>query len=92
MIGLSRISSLCSALLSVCLLLKYAKLSDSVLATPVRAAGVALGEFGWALLRGTACALAFTLVMVCMGLVESLWAVLAVPVACWSASRSPPSA
>jgi lipooligosaccharide transport system permease protein len=61
--------------------LKYAKLYDAVLATPIRPAEVALGEIGWALLRGTAYALAFTLVMVCMGLVESLWAVLAVPVA-----------
>ena len=61
--------------------LKYAKLYDSVLATPMRPAQVALGEIGWALLRGTAYALAFTLVMLCMGLVHSAWAVFAVPVA-----------
>ena len=61
--------------------LKYAKLYDSVLATPIRPAEVALGEIGWALLRGTAYAIAFTLVMLSMGLVHSVWAVLAVPVA-----------
>ena len=61
--------------------LKYARLYDSVLATPIRPAQVAVGEIGWALLRGTAYALAFTLVMVCMGLVHSWFAVFAVPVA-----------
>jgi lipooligosaccharide transport system permease protein len=61
--------------------LKYAKLYDAVLATPMRPAQVALGEIGWALLRGTIYAVAFTLVMVAMGLVDSPWVVLAVPVA-----------
>ena len=61
--------------------LKYARLYDSVLATPIRPAQVAAGEIGWALLRGTAYACAFTLVMLCMGLVRSPWAVLSVPVA-----------
>jgi lipooligosaccharide transport system permease protein len=61
--------------------LKYAKLYDSVLATPMRPAQVAFGEISWALLRGTAYALAFTLVMLGLGLVHSWWVVLAVPVA-----------
>ena len=61
--------------------LKYAKLYNAVLATPMRPAQVALGEIGWALLRGTIYAVAFTLVMLAMGLVHSPWAVLAVPVA-----------
>jgi len=61
--------------------LKYAKLYDAVLATPMRPAQVALGEIGWALLRGTIYAIAFTLVMLVLGLVHSPWAVLAVPVA-----------
>jgi len=61
--------------------LKYAKLYDAVLATPMRPAQVALGEIGWALLRGTIYAAAFTLVMLAMGLVHSPWAILAVPVA-----------
>ncbi|HTX26265.1 MAG TPA: ABC transporter permease [Streptosporangiaceae bacterium] len=61
--------------------LKYAKLYDAVLSTPMRPAQVALGEIGWALLRGTIYAIAFTLVMLVLGLVHSPWAVLAVPVA-----------
>lgn len=61
--------------------LKYAKLYDAVLATPIRPAQLALGEIGWALLRGAIYAAAFTLVMLAMGLIHSPWAVLAVPVA-----------
>ena len=61
--------------------LKYAKLYDAILATPMRPAQVALGEIGWALLRGTIYAVAFILVMLGLGLVRSWWAVLAVPVA-----------
>ena len=61
--------------------LKYAKLYDAILATPMRPAQVALGEIGWALLRGTIYAVAFTLVMLGLDLVRSWWVVLAVPVA-----------
>jgi lipooligosaccharide transport system permease protein len=61
--------------------LKYAKLYDAVLATPMRPTQVALGEIGWALLRGTIYAAAFTLVMLALDLVHSPWAVLNVPVA-----------
>jgi len=61
--------------------LKYAKLYDAVLSTPMRPAQVALGEIGWALIRGTIYAIAFTLVMLALGLVHSPWTVLDVPVA-----------
>jgi lipooligosaccharide transport system permease protein len=61
--------------------LKYAKLYDAILATPMRPAQVALGEIGWALIRGTIYAVAFTLVMVALGLVHSWWILMAVPVA-----------
>lgn len=61
--------------------LKYEKLYDAVLATPVGPFEIALGEIGWALLRGAIYAVAFTLVMAVMGLVPSWWAVFAVPVA-----------
>ena len=61
--------------------LKYAKLYDAILATPMRPAQVALGEIGWALLRGGIYAVAFILVMLALGLVHSPWAVLAVPTA-----------
>ena len=59
--------------------LKYAKLYDAVLATPLEPRDVALGEVTWALLRGAFYSAAFLLTMVVFGLVESWWAVLALP-------------
>jgi lipooligosaccharide transport system permease protein len=61
--------------------LKYAKLYDAALATPMRSGDVALGEIGWALIRGGLYACAFMIVMLAMGLVHSSWAVLALPAA-----------
>jgi lipooligosaccharide transport system permease protein len=61
--------------------LKYAKLYDSALATPMRSGDVALGEIGWALIRGGLYGCAFMVVMLAMGLVHSAWAILAVPCA-----------
>ncbi len=61
--------------------MKYAKLYDAVLATPMRADEIALGEVGWALIRGGIYAVAFMVIMLAMGLVHSAWAVLAVPTA-----------
>jgi lipooligosaccharide transport system permease protein len=59
--------------------MKYAKLYDSVLATPMRPWDVATGEITWALLRGGLYSTGFLLVMVAMGLVQSWLAVLALP-------------
>jgi lipooligosaccharide transport system permease protein len=61
--------------------LKYAKLYDSVLATPLGPRDVALGEISWALLRGVFYSVAFLLVAAVAGVVTSWWAVLAVPAA-----------
>lgn len=61
--------------------MKYAKLYDAALATPMRADEIALGEIGWALIRGGIYAVAFMVVMLAMGLVHSVWAVFAVPAA-----------
>jgi lipooligosaccharide transport system permease protein len=61
--------------------LKYAKLYDAALATPMRPIDIALGEIGWALIRGGLYAAAFMVIMLAMGLVYSAWAVAAVPVA-----------
>jgi lipooligosaccharide transport system permease protein len=61
--------------------LKYAKLYDAALATPIRADEVALGEIGWALIRGGLYAASFMVVMLAMGLAHSIWAVAAVPAA-----------
>ena len=59
--------------------LKYAKLYDAVLATPLEPRDVALGEVTWALLRGAFYSAAFLVTMVAFGLTESWWAVLALP-------------
>ena len=61
--------------------LKYNKLFDQMLATPLTTTDVARGELTWSLLRGGIYSLAFLLVMVAMGLVHSWWAVLAAPAA-----------
>ena len=60
---------------------KYAKSFDAMLATPLGTTDVALGELGWALLRGTIYAAAFLGMMVLFGLVQSWWAILAIPAA-----------
>jgi lipooligosaccharide transport system permease protein len=61
--------------------MKYAKLYDSALATPMRPDEIALGEVGWALIRGGLYAVAFMVVMLAMGLVHSAWAIAAIPAA-----------
>jgi lipooligosaccharide transport system permease protein len=58
---------------------KYAKTFDAMLATPLGTTDIALGEMGWALLRGTIYAAAFLATMAALGLVHSGWAVLALP-------------
>ena len=61
--------------------LKYEKLYDAALATPMRSGDVALGEISWALLRGVLYAAAFLVVMAAMGLIHSWWALAALPAA-----------
>jgi lipooligosaccharide transport system permease protein len=59
--------------------LKYDKVYDGVLATPMRTVDVCRGELTWSLLRSAAYSGGFLLVMAAMGLVSSWWAVLAWP-------------
>ncbi len=59
--------------------LKYAKIYDGVLATPVEAGDVATGEITWALIRGTLYSAAFLVVMAIMGLIHSPYGALAFP-------------
>ena len=61
--------------------LKYDKLYDQMLATPLTTADIARGEITWGQLRGASYSAAFLLVMWAMGLVSSWWAVLALPAA-----------
>ncbi len=57
--------------------LRYEKVYDSVLATPLTPRHVATGELVFALMRAAVYALAFVLIMTAMGLVSSWWALLA---------------
>ena len=59
--------------------LKYNKLYDAVLATPVTPVDVAVGEITWALTRGSLYSVSFIVVMLFMGLISSWWALLALP-------------
>lgn len=61
--------------------LKFIKLYDQLLATPLTTADVARSEILWGQLRGGTYSAAFLVVMVAMGLVSSWWAVLALPAA-----------
>jgi len=59
--------------------LKFDKLYDAVLATPLGARDVAFAEIGWAVLRGVVYASVFLIVIAALGLVTSPWALLALP-------------
>jgi lipooligosaccharide transport system permease protein len=59
---------------------KQSRLYDSILSTPLTPADIALGEIGWAVIRGLLYSVAFVLCMWAMGLVLSPWAILAVPI------------
>ncbi len=61
--------------------LKYAKIYDAVLATPMQALDVARGEIATALLRGTLYSAVFVAMMAALGDVASGWAALALPAA-----------
>jgi lipooligosaccharide transport system permease protein len=69
------------ATFSFFLKLKYAKLYDAVLATPLGPVDIALGEIGWSLIRGGMYAAAFLSIMLGTGLIFSPWALLALPAA-----------
>ena len=56
--------------------LRYNKTFDAILATPLSAGDVAVGELVWALIRGGIYAIAFLLVMAVLGLVVSPWVLL----------------
>ncbi len=60
--------------------LKYARIYDAALATPMGPADVAVGEISWALIRGQIYAVGFLAVMAAMGLAESWWCLMALPV------------
>ena len=59
----------------------FGKVYQSMLSTSLGSLDVALGEIGWALLRGLAYAIGFMTVMIPLGLVHSAWGILAIPAA-----------
>ncbi len=81
--GLLAISALNGALndstFNVYARLKFEKLYDAVLASPLGPRDVALAEIGWAVLRGLIYSVTFLIVIAAMGLVQSPWALLALP-------------
>jgi lipooligosaccharide transport system permease protein len=58
---------------------KWMKVYDGILNTPMRPGDVALGEVWWALIRGGIYVAMFVIAMAAFGLLDSWWAVLAVP-------------
>ncbi|WP_340540309.1 ABC transporter permease [Nocardioides sp. GXZ039] len=61
--------------------LRYLKLYDQVLATPMRTIDIARGEIMWGQIRGGSYSAAFLLVMLALGYLQSWWALLALPAA-----------
>jgi lipooligosaccharide transport system permease protein len=61
--------------------LNYAKTFTAILSTPLSPGDIAVGELGWALIRGGLYAIGFLAVMVVLGLVVSPFVVLAFPAA-----------
>lgn len=61
--------------------IKYGKVYDAVLATPLGVGDIALGEVTWALLRGSLYATTFLIVTAAFGATRSWWSLLALPAA-----------
>lgn len=59
--------------------IKHSKLYDAVLATPLSAGDIAVGEITFAVIRGALYSTAFMLTMWALGMVNSPWIVLSVP-------------
>jgi len=61
--------------------LRYGKVYDAMLSTPVGPKDVALGETLWAVVRALLYSVAFLLIVTALGFVSSWWAILALPAA-----------
>lgn len=59
--------------------LNWMKTYDGIITTPVSIPDIAVGEIIWALIRGTIYGTGFLIVILVLGLMESAWAVLALP-------------
>ena len=65
--------------------LNWMKTYDGIITTPVGIPDIAVGEIAWAMMRGTIYGAGFLMVMLALGLIESPWAVLALPAVLLSA-------
>ena len=61
--------------------LQFGKVYEGILTTPMKPADIAIGEIGWALLRGVLYSTMFVIVMWALGMTESWLAIFAVPAA-----------
>jgi lipooligosaccharide transport system permease protein len=61
--------------------LNYNKTFTSILSTPLSPGDIAMGELGWALIRGGLYAIGFMVVIAVLGLIVSPWVILAFPAA-----------
>jgi lipooligosaccharide transport system permease protein len=61
--------------------IRFAKLYDTMLATSLGPLDVAVGEIVWSLIRGGLYSCGFLVIMLATGLVQSWWALLALPAA-----------
>ncbi|HEU4321438.1 MAG TPA: ABC transporter permease [Acidimicrobiia bacterium] len=61
--------------------LQFDKVYEGVLTTPMQPMDIAIGEIGWALLRGLLYSTVFIVVMFFMGMTESWMAIFAIPAA-----------
>jgi lipooligosaccharide transport system permease protein len=59
--------------------LRYQRLYDAMLATPIGPRDIAVGEITWSLMRGALYSALFLVVAVAAGMVHSWWALLALP-------------
>jgi len=61
--------------------LQFGKVYEGILTTPMKPSDIAIGEIGWALLRGVLYSTAFVGVMWALGMTESWLAIFAIPAA-----------
>ncbi|MDQ4065627.1 MAG: ABC transporter permease, partial [Actinomycetota bacterium] len=66
--------------------LNWMKTYDGIVTTPISISDIAVGEIVWAVIRGTIYGTAFLVVITFLGLVESAWAILAIPAVTLSAA------
>jgi lipooligosaccharide transport system permease protein len=66
--------------------LNWMKTYDGIITTPISIADIAMGEVVWATMRGTLYGAAFIAVILTLGLIDSIWAVLALPAVVLSAA------